>query len=259
MTGPSVQHMFADTPSHSTAACESMACSMTQNVGDTERVFSVLGGGAIALYGLNRGSWDGLFIAALGGALLYRGITGHCHCYGALGISTARDEDSATGVPAQYGFKYEKSFMINRPARELYDQWRKLENLPRIMRHLHSVSETWGGRSHWVAKGPMGMQVEWDAEIINEDPGRLIAWRSLPGSQVDTAGSVHFDDRSDGRGTELKVSLKYNPPGGQLGARLAWLMGSGAEQEIEEDLRRFKQMVETGEVASTPGQAAVRK
>lgn len=249
--------LFGESPQHA-AACDTMACSHTHNVGDTERMLSVLGGGIIALYGLNRGNLSGLLISAIGGSLLYRGITGHCHMYGALGMSSARDEDSVTGVPAQMGFKYETSITINRPAQDLYRHWRKLENLPRIMQHLHSVTELGGGRSRWVAQGPMNVQVQWEAEVHNEDSGRLIAWRSLPGSQVDTAGSVHFDERGAGQGTELRVSLKYNPPGGQLGAGLAWLLGSSAEQEIEEDLRRFKQAMETGEVPTTAGQPSGR-
>jgi uncharacterized membrane protein len=234
------------------------AASGFQNVGESERAISAVGGTAIALYGLNRGGFSGLLIAAIGGSLIYRGVTGNCEMYRALGVNTnPRNQfSSATGVPAQYGFKYEKNFIINRPAQELYDHWRRLENLPLIMRHLKSVTQTDLVRSHWVAKGPMNVQLEWDAEIINEEPGRMIAWRSLPGSTVDTAGSVHFDELGSGRGTQLRVSLKYNPPGGKVGASIAWLLGSGAEQEVEEDLRRFKQVMEAGEVPTTRGQSS---
>jgi uncharacterized membrane protein len=252
------QHFPDTVRDRATAECDTMACRLTQNVGTTERLLSLVSGGIIGAFGLRQRSLEGLLLAAAGGALLYRGITGHCHCYGALGISSNRDEDSATGVPAQMGFKLESSLMIDRPASELYARWRQLNTLPQIMRHLKSVSETFGGRSHWVARGPLGVTAEWDAELINEDPGRLIAWRSLPGSQVDTAGSVHFDEQSRGRGTRLTVSLKYNPPGGQIGASLAWLFGGGIEQEIEQDLRRFKQLMETGEVATTEGQPSGR-
>jgi uncharacterized membrane protein len=244
---------FLETISPSSVTCPS---GTGQNVGNIERLISLAGGSIIGWYGLKRGSLDGLLIAAVGGALIYRGVRGNCHVYRAFGISSNRDEDSA-GVPAQYGFKVERSITVNRPAEELYRQWRNLENLPSIMRHLQSVIDTRNGRSHWVASGPMGVQVEWDAEIINEDPGRLIAWRSLPGSEVDTAGSVHFDERVDGRSTEVTVSLKYNPPGGQAGAGVAWLLGSGAEQQIEEDLRRFKQTMEAGEVPAS-GSTMVR-
>jgi uncharacterized membrane protein len=226
------------------------------NVGATERMISLVGGSAITLYGLRRGGFSGLVIAAIGGSLAYRGFTGHCEMYRSLGISTNQPEGQL-GVPAQYGVKYEKNFIINRPATELYNYWRDLNNLPRIMRHLKCVTQL-GEYSHWVAEGPLGMQVEWDAEIMNEEPGRLIAWQSLPGGQVDTAGSVHFDELSPERGTQVRVSLKYNPPGGKVGAGIASLLGSSVEQEIEEDMRRFKQVMEAGEIATTRGQPSAR-
>lgn len=240
----------------SNLAPDASSCSI-QNVGGTERVISALGGAVITAYGISRGGLSGLAITAIGGALLYRGISGNCQLYRALGVDTSERNaySSPIGVPAQYGFKYEKNFIINRPAHELYAHWRRLENLPRIMRHLESVTPLGVLQSRWVAKGPMGMRLEWDAEIINEDPGRLIAWRSLPGAQVDTAGSVHFDELPSGRGTELRVSLKYNPPGGKVGATIASWLGSGVEQEIEEDMRRFKHVMEAREVSTTQGQS----
>ena len=233
-------------------------CCAVQNVGMAERIASMAGGGFVALYGLRRGSLDGLVLMGLGGSLIYRGVSGNCKLYEALGVSTARDPETATSVPARYGVKFEQAFTINRPASELFAFWRRLENLPRIMQHLKSVTQMPDGRSHWVAEGPMGMEVSWDAEIHNEDPGRMIAWRSLPGSEVDTAGSVHFNERSDGRGTELRVSLKYNPPGGSIGQGIASMLGSNPEKEIQEDLRRFKQLMETGEVATVDGQSTAR-
>ena len=230
-----------------------IANAAVQNVGGSERTLSLVGGGLLGLYGLrqvlHQNPIKGLLFTAIGGSLIYRGMTGNCQLYRALGVSSNRNEHPATGVPAQYGYKIEKSITIHRSAGDLYNHWRKLENLPKIMRHLLSVTQTDGRRSRWVAQGPLGVQVEWEAETINEDPGRMIAWRSLPGSQVDTAGSVHFEDYEAGRGTQVRVSLKYNPPGGQLGAGVAWLMGSGAEQEITEDLQRFKLTMESDEVA----------
>lgn len=229
-----------------------------QNVGDMERIASVVGGGMMALCALQRRPLEGLLLGGLGAALIYRGVTGHCHCYQALGVSTY-EKQGATSVPAQYGFKYEKSLLVNRSADYLFEFWRDVENLPRIMPHLTSVTELDEQRSHWVAEGPMGMRVEWDAEVYNEEPGRLIAWRSLPGGDVDTAGSVHFEEHGPGRGTEVRVSLKYNPPLGQVGGNLAWLMGSGVEEKIDADLRRFRQLMETGEAAGTRGQPSGRR
>jgi len=217
------------------------------NVSDGERALSALGGSAMTLFGLTRGTLGGLAIAAVGGAFLYRGLTGHCDCYAALGISTAEDRGRRTSVPAGAGVKVEKSITINKPASELFRYWRNLSNLPRFMRHLESVSVD-GNRSHWVAKAPLGMSASWDAEIITERPNELIGWRSVPGSMVDTAGSVHFAQAPGGRGTEVQVTLKYDPPAGKVGATLANWLGEAPEQQIEEDLVTFKRMMEAGKV-----------
>lgn len=227
---------------------QSQGACPVKNVGEVERYGSLFAGGLLLVNGIQRGRLSGLILTGLGASLMYRGFTGHCALYDQLGMST-RSSGGALGVPAQRGFKYERSITINRPAEELFSFWRNLSNLPRVMRHLESVRENGGGRSHWVARGPMGLRVEWDAEVHNEDPGRMIAWRSLPGGQVDTAGSVHFEERS--RGTELRVSLKYNPPGGKLAANLAWLMGSSVEQEVTSDLQRFKEAMESGSLAGS--------
>jgi uncharacterized membrane protein len=228
------------------------------NVGDLERWASLVGGGALALYGLTRGSLAGLGLAAVGGGLVYRGATGHCPVYHALGVSTAERHGPQVSVPAGRGFKAEKSVTINRPAEELYRFWRNFENLPRIMSYLQEVRVTGPNRSHWVAKGPLGTSPEWDAEVITERPNELIGWRSLPGSEVDTAGSVHFTPAPGGRGTEVRVSLKYDPPGGKLGAAFAKLFRRSPAAEVQEDLRRFKEMMEAGEVPTTQGQPVGR-
>jgi len=188
--------------------------------------------------------------AAAGGALLYRGLTGKCHMYQALGVNTA--ENTHAAIPGYRGFKVVETITINRPAADLYNYWRNFENLPRIMDHLESV-QTHGSRSHWVAKAPLGMEVAWDAEIINDRPNELIAWQTLPGSTVATAGSVHFTPSTGGRGTNVQVTLKYDPPGGSLGSWFSWLLGRDPKQMIQEDLRRFKQQMETGQVATSRG------
>jgi uncharacterized membrane protein len=113
-----------------------------------------------------------------------------------------------------------------------------------------------GDRSHWVAKGPLGIRVQWDAEIYNENPNEMIAWRSLEGADVDNTGSVHFTPAPPGRGTEVRVVLKYNPPAGKLGAGIAKLFGEDPKQQIRDDLRRFKQLVEAGEITTTEGQTS---
>lgn len=224
------------------------------NVGQTERWASALAGGALAIYGLTRRNWGGVVLALVGGTLIYRGSTGYCHMYDMLGVNTAGTEtdNPLVSVPAGKGIKVEKSVTINRSPEELYRFWRNFENLPRFMNHLESVKVTGEGRSHWVAHAPAGKTVEWDAEINNEKENELIAWRSLEGADVDNAGSVRFEPAADGRGTTVRVTLKYDPPAGRLGSLVARLFGEEPSQQIEEDLERFKQVMETGESTGQP-------
>ena len=227
------------------------------NVGEAERWLSLVGGGLLALDGLRRRSLGGLVEAGAGASLLWRGATGHCQVYAALGVNTACHNPAAS-VSAGRGVKVVKAITINRPADELYRFWRNFENLPRFMRHLESVKVE-GNRSHWVARAPAGFTVSWDAEIINAQVNTLIAWRSLEGSQVSTAGSVHFSPAPGNRGTEVRVTLKYDPPAGKLGSMIAKLFGEEPGQQIDEDLRCFKQLTEAGEIPSTRGQPTCRQ
>jgi len=220
---------------------------MPRNVSQPERMASAVGGAALVLAGLSRGKLSGLLLSLCGSALVYRGWTGHCQMYQALGVDTSH-HNSATSIPAQQGVSVHQSLTINRPADELFAFWRELTNLPRVIRHLKSVEVIDDVRSRWTASGPMGVTVQWEAEIFNERKPEMIAWRSLPGSQMDTAGSIHFKPLGHDRGTAMVVSLKYNPPAGKVGASIASLLGSGVEQELDEDLRRFKSLMEAGEV-----------
>ncbi|MFL6254612.1 MAG: SRPBCC family protein [Pyrinomonadaceae bacterium] len=145
-----------------------------------------------------------------------------------------------------------KSIIVNASAEEVYGFWRDFENLPQFMRYLESVTVTGEGRSHWVAKAPGG-SVEWDAEITEDRPNQLIAWRSLEGSEVETSGTVRFEPAVGGRGTVVHVQLDYNPPGGKLGALFAKLFGEDPDGQMQIDLRRFKQVIELGEVVVSDG------
>jgi uncharacterized membrane protein len=237
------------------ADAEDAAVRSGRNISDTEKWLSIAAGTGLALYGVSRRRTGGWLMTALGGMLLQRGATGHCHVYEAFGVNTAGTGDDtrrALGGPA--GEHVDESVTINRPIEELYRFWRNLENLPQFMSHLESVERVTDTLSRWRAKGPGGRTVEWSAEIINEVPNKVIGWRSIEGSEVVSAGSVNFDPAGPGRGTHVRVRLQYSPPGGRLGARVAKLFGRDAETEIREDLRRFKQMVETGEVPTTEGQ-----
>jgi uncharacterized membrane protein len=238
-----------------------------QNISEAERWVSLIGGSLLALYGLRRRDVPGVAVAAVGAALVHRGTTGHCMVYGALGIDTAHGSGGqyleqkhgpAAVLDASKAVKVERSVTIDHPPADLYRFWRNFENLPAIMRHLESVTVLDEGRSRWRAKAPAGQSVEWEAEIINEIPGELIAWKSVHDATVPNAGSVHFRPAPGGRGTELKVVLEYQPPAGKLGSMVAKLFGEEPDKQVREDLRRFKQMVEAGEVPSTQGQPSGR-
>lgn len=212
-----------------------------------DRWATVLGGAALvgsavlALYAARDRSWRSIGLAVAGGApLLYRGATGHWV------PRTIADRGEPLTV--------ETSVTVNRSREELYRFWRQLENLPSFMKHLDTVEDLGDGRSRWVAESPVGKRVEWEAVIIEEREGHLISWRSVPGSQLETAGSVLFEDAPGGRGTVVRVSMEYRPRGFGAGRALARLLAGPTQQEVKEDLRRFKQLMEAGEVPTTWGQ-----
>jgi len=151
-----------------------------------------------------------------------------------------------------------KTVTVNRSPEELFRVWHNFEDLPKFMNHLISVSKVGENRWHWVAKGPAGTTVEWDAEIVYEKPNELIAWKSLEGADVDNSGSVRFEAAPGGRGTVVRVELEYEPPAGRLGAGVAKMFGQAPEKQVAVDLYRFKQLLETGEIARTEGQPAGR-
>jgi len=161
-------------------------------------------------------------------------------------ISSTRH--TSNGEPIQV----RKAITINRPPEELYRFWRDFQNLPRFMKNLESVQVLGGDRSHWVASGPGGSRIEWDAEMTHDQPNDVIAWRSLEGADVDNWGSVRF--KRAPRGTEVHVDISYSPPGGRLGSIAAWFTGKEPGQQVQEDLRRLKQVMEAGEIPTTEGQ-----
>jgi len=221
-----------------------------RNISDVEKWLSIAAGTGLALYGLSRLKRNGWLFAGLGGVLLRRGFTQHCDVYEALGFNTAvSPDDTRAALGGARGVNVLESVTINRSIEELYRFWRNLENLPQFMRHLESVEKITETISHWKAKGPAGSTVEWDAEVYNEVPNKLIAWRSLEGADVVSAGSVNFDRAASGMATRVTVHLQYSPPMGKVGAAVARLFGADAETEIREDLQRFKTVIETGQKA----------
>lgn len=223
------------------------------NIARAERWAGAIGGAAMAAYGLKRlkeeRSAAGAVLTAAGGALIYRSATGFCPIYAAAGIDTAHDRhDTRDALGGSAGVHVEEALTINRPASDLYQFWRRFDELPRFMDHLVSVRSLDRRFSHWIAKAPAGRTVEWDAEVINDLPGELIGWRTLDGADVVSAGSVRFKEAPDGEGTEVRVHLQYEPPAGKAGATIAWLLGYEPSQTIREDLGRFKTLMESGEV-----------
>jgi uncharacterized membrane protein len=222
------------------------------NVGRAERWVSIVAGSALAAYGARRMDAPGGLAAAAGAALLYRGVTGYCAISERLGRDTAHRgyaavadfrSDTRSRLGGTRGVHVDQAVVIDRPVSEVYRFWRNFENLPQFMNHLESVAVREGGLSHWVAKGPAGIPVEWDARIINEVENELIGWQSLEGSTVATAGSVHF--RPTSRGTEVRVHFQYDPPAGKVGAAVARLFGEEPSVQVSEDLRRLKHLLET--------------
>lgn len=222
------------------------------NVGRMERFGSIALGAALLAYGLGRRRASGVAQAAAGAALLYRGATGHCPVYERMGVSTA-DTDTRSALSGPRGFHVHESIRIELPINDVYGFWRDLENLPRFMSHLERVVDLGNQHSHWVAKGPAGIPVEWDAEIINEVPNQVIGWRSLPSSEFVTAGSVNFDEAGGGQSTLVTVHLQYAPPAGRLGKMVAQLFGDEPSQAIAEDLRRLKRLLEARDTLETRG------
>jgi uncharacterized membrane protein len=214
-----------------------------QNISPTERALSVLGIPVAVMIGVRRGGILGTVMGFAAAELAVRGLTGHSPLYRALGVDTsvqARDLD-------EQGIWIGKIITISRPVGELYSFWRNFSNLPRFIEYLESVTETGGSRTHWVAKAPLGLRIEWDAEMIEVIPNEVITWRSVPGSGLVNAGHVRFQPLPDKQGTEISVVLGYLPPAGPLGERIAETIGMSANTLLAEALDSFKQLMETGE------------
>lgn len=226
------------------------------DLGKTERLISGVAGAALLLLTLRaRRLRPFLFPVATG--LIAKALKGQ----GGKAGRRSRGDDRTSPVASVgrgQGSKVEESVTINRPVIEVYRFWRNFENLPRFMDHLESVTVIDDTRSHWVAKGPAGTKVEWDAVIHNEIPDELIAWRSLPGAEVNNAGSVHFTPTPDGTGTDVRVVLSYEPPAGMVGVAVAKLLGEEPSKQVADDLRRFKQVLDSGDVSAVSRPVAGR-
>lgn len=215
------------------------------NITVAERAISVAVGSFLALYGLQRRSVPGLLLGGAGGLLVTRGITGHSRAYERIGISSLGPVE------------IEKSLTIHRSPQEVYDFWRRIENLPKFLRHLESVTPLGGNRFHWVARPaiPGGLRIEWESEFTEDRPGEVLAWRSLPGSRIETYGRVLFKAAPGKRGTELHVKMGYTTPAGRS---LAQLMTPLSTRILREEIRCVKHVLEAGEIPTTDGQSSAR-
>jgi uncharacterized membrane protein len=217
---------------------------------DAERLGSLIMSGALILPGLSQLPLRGALLAMTSGGLAYHGASGE-----------KRLEDiviGATGLNQEV--RVEKTVTIqNRSAEELYQFWRNFENLPIFMKNLKSVTVIDERRSRWIAEAPFGNKVTWDAEIITDQANQLIAWTSIEGADLDNSGFVRFTPAPAGRGTEVKVVVAYKAPGGALTIALTKIFGEEPEQQVSENLRRFKMLMETGEIATIQGQSTGRQ
>jgi uncharacterized membrane protein len=221
-----------------------MPAERTVNVGETERIASAVAGGALLVFGLSRMSLGGLVLAAVGAALGYRGVTGHCDLYERLDM----DADGARRTVGNLGVKIDESIVVDAPPRRVYDVWRNLQNLPRLLSHVDRVEVLDRTRSRWTLRGPAGTRLSWDAELINDRPGEVIAWRTTDTTLVNHAGSVTFERA--GQGTRVRVSLQYDPPGGRFGHAVASLVSEDAGSLLRRDLGEFKRALEEGRLAA---------
>jgi uncharacterized membrane protein len=193
----------------------------------------IAGASALVLYGLFRRNKTGLALATAGGLVAYKQAHFQSH----------RSKQAATAV-----------YRVNTTSAEAYRLWRNFDNLPRFMAHLDAVRVLDERHSEWTAKGPLDSRVRWNAEITEDEPNQRIAWRSLPGSQLETSGSVEFSDDPQGRGSTVRAQVEYSNPLGAIGTGLLTALGTNPNFVVKEDLRRFKALLETGEAPTTVGQ-----
>ena len=213
-----------------------MESGKTRNVGDIERVVSALAGGALVTWGLRRRSLGGLIVAAAGGEMIHRGISGHCAMYAWLG------KDMADAGPLEI----ESAVIIDKPAVELYRAWCDPDMLSRVMGDFAEVRAIGKKRWHWNAHGPADKGVEWESEITEEREGELLRWRSAGDAAIPNDGEVHFHEAPQGLGTEVRLTMRFEPPGGALGRAAVKMLGPTPQRLASRALLRFRNLVETG-------------
>jgi uncharacterized membrane protein len=227
------------------------------NVGRNERIASVLGGAGLALIGAKQRGVGGGLLGLAGAWLIARGATGHCLVYDALDLDTAEGgasppRDRGYAAEEEQGVSVNASTTVNRPPDEVYAAWRDFEQAPRFMDRISRVDVLDPLRSRWTATGPMGRSWTWESEVVEDRAGELIAWESLPGAELPNRGWVQFHPSGgDGRQTEVRYFVEFDPPGGVIGDAIASVFHDAPKEMIRGDLRRFRQLVESGELAAS--------
>jgi uncharacterized membrane protein len=230
------------------------------NVSEKERIASIVGGAALAGFALVRRGAATIPAIVTGLGLIYQGLSGNSPLYRMLGRNTAvKTNPRRVSVPHQQGIHVVRAATIQRSIEDLYNFWRDPTNLPQVMSYIESVQVTGPNRAHWTIKLPGGKKAEFDVEVYTDIPNEVISWRSLPGSEIPNAGSVRFNAAPAGRGTEVHLTLEFVPPGGPLGQAILKLFGEAPAQYVGQFLREFKQVMETGEKATTEGQTSGRE
>jgi uncharacterized membrane protein len=219
------------------------------NVSSSGRFVSLLSGTALASIGLGRRSLGGLAVSLVGGTLLYRGATGYCPLYASMGIDTHKGNGKSEPIHIS------EALTIDRHKDELYGFWRDADHLPKFMRFLEAVRKIDDRHAEWIARIPGDLgTVRWETEITDDQPGERIAWRTLPGSDIEETGDIRFEAAPGGRGTIVRIDLDYRPPGGGIGHLAAKLLKPAFAEMLREDMRRFRSLMETGEVPTIEGQ-----
>ncbi len=216
------------------------------NLGKNERILSVLGGGALAALGLRRRGVPGVMLGVAGAALVQRGVTGYCQVYAAMGIDRSHDTARPGKPDPGAGFRGSARTAIKRPARELYDSWRDFTTAPRFRDAITRVEILDESTSRWTAAGPMGRSFQWTSRLTEDRPGEYIAWESIEPSDIPNRGTVRFTPFGDGTQAEVHYTVEIDPPAGVVGQAILGLFHSRPQAMLEDDLRRFRELMEAG-------------
>src|SRR5262245_56214441 len=224
------------------------------NIGNMQRLFSVLAGSGCIFRALKRPSLFGVILGMAGISLVYRGASGYCLVFAAMDLNTSKDTQETKllrrrNVTIEKTTEIRATIVINRPPADLYRFWRSFDNLPRVMRHVQSVFVINDHLSYWVVQTLAGVTLEWDAKITHDVENERIAWRSFADADIDNAGFVEFEPIGDGQKTKLTLTLQYALPTRLMETAAAELFGEHPEYTLAQDLQRLKDLMETGEVS----------